>query len=348
MRDVSDRSGAEQDEHSSRASVFGVSEAGSSVATAMTTTTADRHGSSVAVFSPHPILNIEIERRGDGEDDLHLHPGGQGVWVARMAAEMGAHATVCGFCGGETGTVLRPLLDALAAEMRLVETAASSGSCVIDRRSGERDLIAHAWSEPPTRHELDDLFSITCAAGLDSEALVVCGPVPSESIALETYGNLVSNVSAGGTKVIVDLSPPRLDSALEGKPDIVKLSHWQLAEFAAGDVTEPARLRRAAEQVLERGAGAVLVTRGGDPALVLRNGQAWELVPPHFEGGAQEGSGDSMVGALAATIARGFAWEDALRWGAAAGAANFLRHGLGSGSHDVVADLVERVELRPI
>jgi 1-phosphofructokinase len=229
--------------------------------------------------------------------------------------------------------------------MRLVETAAASGSCVIDRRSGEPDLIAHAWSDPPTRHEIDDLFSFTCAAALESEVLVVCGPVPSDAIALETYRNLVADARAGGTRVIVDLSPPRLESALEGGPDVVKLSHWQLAEFAAGDVTEPARLRQAAEQVLRRGAKAVLVTRGGDPALVVRGTEAWELVPPHFEGGAAEGSGDSMVGALAATLARGVDWEEALRWGAAAGAANFLRHGLGSGSRDVVTDLVERVEL---
>ena len=53
-----------------------------------------------------------------------------------------------------------------------------------------------------------------------------------------------------------------------------------------------------------------------------------------------------MVGALAATLARGMRIEDALRWGAAAGATNFLRHGLGTGSRDVVADLLPRVELR--
>jgi 1-phosphofructokinase len=302
----------------------------------------------VAVFSPHPILGITIERRGPDEDDVHIHAGGQGVWVARMAGEMGAHPVLCGFRGGETGTLLEPLLDALPGQRRLVETATASGTWVIDRRSGEREMIAHAWSDPPSRHETDDLFSITCAAALDSEVLVVCGPLPSDALALEIYGNLVADVSANGTTVIVDLSPPRLDSALEGSPDIVKLSHWQLAEFANGDVTDPARLRQAAEQVLERGAKAVLVTRGGDPALVLRGDEAWELAPPRFEGGAAEGSGDSMVGALAATLARGLDWENALRWGAAAGAANFLRHGLGSGSRDVVADLLERVELRPV
>jgi 1-phosphofructokinase len=219
---------------------------------------------------------------------------------------------------------------------------------VIDRRSGERDMIAHAWSDPPSRHETDDLFSITCAAALDSEVLVVCGPVPADSIALDVYENLVKDVTANGTKVIVDLSPPRLNSALEGGPDVVKLSHWQLAEFANDDVTDPKDLRAAAERVLEQGARSVVVTRGGDSALVLRQGEAWELVPPRFDRGASEGSGDSMVGALAATIARGFDWEDTWRWAAAAGATNFLRHGLGSGSRDVVSDLVDKVEFRQI
>jgi 1-phosphofructokinase len=302
----------------------------------------------VTVFGPHPLLSITIERLGTGEDDIHLHAGGQGVWVARMAGQMGADPVLCSFCGGETGRLLRPLLETLPGEVRCVETASTSGCYVIDRRSGERQIVAQRWSEPPSRHETDDLFSLTCAAALGSDVLVVCGPVPQDAFPLELYRNLVADVRAGGTKVIVDLSSPRLDSALEGEPDIVKLDAWQLAEFVSGPVSEPEQLRAAAEAVLSRGARSVLVTRGGEPALVLRNGSAWELAPPSFDGGAPEGSGDSMVGALAAAIARGLDWEQALRLGAAAGAANFLRHGLGTGSRSVVDELVERVELRPL
>ena len=98
--------------------------------------------------------------------------------------------------------------------------------------------------------------------------------------------------------------------------------------------------------MLERGAEAVLVTHGGDPALVLRGDEAWELSPPQFEGGAGEGSGDAMVGALSAGFANGLEWEETLRLGAAAGATNVLRHGLGTGSGDVVAHLMDRVGLR--
>jgi fructose-1-phosphate kinase PfkB-like protein len=55
-----------------------------------------------------------------------------------------------------------------------------------------------------------------------------------------------------------------------------------------------------------------------------------------------------MTGALAAALAAGIEWERALVLGAAAGTANFLRHGLGSGARAVVEQLAERVELRPV
>jgi 1-phosphofructokinase len=145
----------------------------------------------VTVFGPHPILDITIERRGTDEDDVHLHPGGQGVWVARMAGQMGAHPILCGFCGGETGKLLAPLLEELPGERRLIETSAAAGSWVIDRRSGKREMIAHAWSDPPTRHEIDDLFSVTIASALSSGVLVVCGPVPSNALPDEVYARLV-------------------------------------------------------------------------------------------------------------------------------------------------------------
>ena len=300
----------------------------------------------MTVFGPHPLLSITIERRGESDDDIHIHAGGQGVWVARMAGELGADPVLCAFCGGETGELLVPLLEALDGELRCVHTAAASGCYVVDRRSGKRELIAHAWSDPPSRHEIDDLFSATCAAALESAVLVVCGALPQDALPLELYGKLVTNARAHGTNVVVDLGAPRLQAALEGKPDLVKVDEWQLAEFMSGPVSEPEQLRAGAERILALGARSVVVTRGGEPALFLDDGCAWELVPPRFEGGASEGSGDSMVGGLAAARALGLEWHEALRVGAAAGATNFLRHGLGSGHRETVERLVWRVELR--
>jgi 1-phosphofructokinase len=107
-------------------------------------------------------------------------------------------------------------------------------------------------------------------------------------------------------------------------------------------------MRAAVQKLIDAGAGAVIITRAEEPAMVVRGDEAWELVPPRFERGSREGCGDSMMGALAACTAAGLEWEETLRMSAAAGAANFLRAGLGSGSRSVVEDLARKVELRPL
>ena len=306
----------------------------------------------MAIFGPHPLLTVTVEALDVGDhtlgpnEDIHLHAGGQGVWVARMSGVMGAEPVLCGFIGGETGTVLRPLLDALPGTLQLVRTAGDSGCYVMDRREGERRLVSQSLSPPPSRHELDDLFSGACATALASKALVICNPLPGEALPLAMYSNLVSDVRGNGTPVLVDLSTPRLDEALAGGPDLVKINDWELAEFVCGPVSEPSQMRAAAERVRERGAGSVVVTRGEKPFLALHGDVAYEVTPPSFERGSREGCGDSMMGAFAAGLASDMEWIDALVQGAAAGAANFLRHGLGTGSRSVIDNLTSRVQVR--
>jgi 1-phosphofructokinase len=298
----------------------------------------------VAIFAPHPLLTVAIESRGE-QDDVHTHVGGQGIWVARMAGELGAWPIVCSFAGGETGALIEHLLAELPGELRLTRTAGASGSYVVDRRGGERRLVAHQVAPPPSRHELDDLFSATTAAALEAEVLVVCNPYPGDLLPLEVFANLVSDARGNGTRVLVDLSTPRLDHALEGAPDLVKINDWELAEYVYGPVSERGEMRAAAQRLRDAGADTVVITRAGDPAFVLDGDRELELVPPKFDRGAREGCGDSMMGGIAAGLAQGMEMPDALVLGAAAGAANFLRHGLGTGSADVVRDLVRSVHL---
>ncbi len=305
----------------------------------------------ITIFGPNPLLTVAIEGRpghpAEG-DDIHLHAGGQGVWVGRSAATLGAEPVLCGFVGSETGAVLRPLLDSLPGEKHLVHTESPSGCYVIDRRDGERRLISQSWSAPPSRHEIDDLFSTTCGAALTGDALVVCNPFPGDALPLEIYGNLVADVRGNSVPVYLDLSTPRLDSALDGRPTLVKLNDWELAEYMAAPVDTPARLRAGAELLRQRGAETVVVTRGAEPALVLDGDRALELSPPRLERGYREGCGDAMMGATAALLARGESLDRALVVGAAAGAATFLRHGLATGTAEVIEELAGRVTLREL
>jgi 1-phosphofructokinase len=303
----------------------------------------------VAIFAPHPLLTVTIEPEGAERHGIHFHAGGQGVWVARAAAALGASPVLCGLIGGESGGLLAPLIERMlgAEQMRLVRTETASGCYVTDRRSGERELVAMSVSNPPSRHELDELFSLACAEAIACGWLIVTNPMPGGSLPLEIYGDLIADVKGNGCRTLVDLSSPRLDSALRGEPDLVKLNDWELAAFVRGPVDTDARLLAAAGRIQEDGAATVIVTRGEQPALALHEGVAWQLTPPRLKNGFREGCGDAMMGAIAAAFAAGEDIERALAIGAGAGAANFLRHGLLGSSREVVERLAEAVTLAP-
>ena len=300
----------------------------------------------MTVFGPDPLLTIVVERSGAGADEVHLHAGGQGVWVSRMAGELGARPILCGLAGGETGDVLSGLLADLPGGRVLVRTAGSSGCYVMDRRAYDRSVVALAVRPPPTRHELDDLVACTAGAALESDLLAVCNPFPADGLPLWVYERIVTDVRANGTPVMVDLSSPRLDHALRGQPDLVKLNDWELAGYLNASV-EGSALRAGAEALQAAGAGSVLVTRGPEPALLLAGREAWWITAPRFDSGAREGCGDAMAGAIAAAWSAGAPLLDAVRLGAAAGAANFLRHGLGTGDRETVESLLPRVTVEP-
>jgi 1-phosphofructokinase len=38
---------------------------------------------SVMIFAPAPLVTVAVEQPAD-EVELHVHPGGQGIWQARM------------------------------------------------------------------------------------------------------------------------------------------------------------------------------------------------------------------------------------------------------------------------
>jgi len=55
-----------------------------------------------------------------------------------------------------------------------------------------------------------------------------------------------------------------------------------------------------------------------------------------------------MLGAIAAKWSTDASFERSLLAGAAAGAANFLRHGIGGASRALIEELTERVALKPV
>ena len=105
-------------------------------------------------------------RRHRATDDveLHIHPGGQGVWQARLITALDVSVTLCACAGGEIGRVLERLI-ADEGGLRVVRGDTATGWYVHDRRNGERVEIAEHPGQPLTRHDIDELYGMALAEG---------------------------------------------------------------------------------------------------------------------------------------------------------------------------------------
>lgn len=307
----------------------------------------DTGAARVAVLAPSPILTVTLEHNA-GEPELHLHPGGQGFWVARMLRSLGVAVAFCAPLGGELGPVLRALLEAEGLELRVVESAGSNGAYIRDRRPDGSVTIADTPSPALTRHEADALYATIVSAALTAPVSILTGPRSEHVIDADFYRRLAGDLRRNGRSVVADLSGGALAAALAGGVDVLHLSARELREHVGGSLSDVSAILAAMEQVRDQGARHVIVSRGPEPSLVLLENRFLELSGPVFESLEERGAGDSMLAAVAASLSRGHPLEEALRMGTAAGALNVVRRGLGSGSRTDIESLAREVALRPV
>ena len=298
----------------------------------------------LAVFAPSPLVTVTVEK-GDGDPEIHFHAGGQGVWVARLAGALGARVTLATPLGGESGRVLSAVLDAPGVAVHAVPIAGANGAYVHDRRSGRRRVVIEVPAPRLRRHEVDDLYGVALADALAARTCCLTGPQHLGVLDSDVYRRLAGDLRRNGVTVIADLTGPALDATLRAGVDVLKLSADELVAsgWAAGHDT--AAIARSLAELRRAGADTVIASRGRDGALVLAGDRLLELEGLSLTAADPQGSGDSMVAALAVSLAEGRELEEALKLGAAAGALNATRHGLGTGTRAEIEQIAHAIRL---
>lgn len=302
----------------------------------------------ICVFSPGLRLTVTIEI-GPSGDEIHLHPGGQGYWVARSIERLGEPVVLCATVGGEVGDVLAALLRSRTGlELIAIHQDAPSPVTMYDRRSGTPTLIARTEPSPIRRHAVDKLYSLTMAHAIGRGCCVLAGNIDTGMIPSSYYGRLCADLATVGVPVIADLHGPELDEILDSSASVqlVKVSDEDLRDDGAIGDNMDHGLAVAVSDLANRAPRDLVVTRGPERPAVARTGSRWYTIsPPELEAVDWRGSGDAMTGALAVAHLRGLTGPTMLRFGAAAGAASVTRRGLASLDSELVDALRSRVRV---
>ncbi len=266
----------------------------------------------------------KIRTTGDRYD-----PGGGGINVARVIAELGGAALPVYLAGGATGDVLDELLAERGLPGRRVPIAGHTriSLAVLERATGQEYRFV---PEGPEITPGEWLACLETIEALDFDWLVVSGSRPP-GLSDDCFVTLTRRAADKGAKVVLDSSGPALAATLAaGGLALIKPSLGEFRNLTGLALEDPGEVAEAAREIVESGRAAVVAVTLGHEGAVLASREA-NLIrrPPPVAVKSATGAGDSFVGAMTLALAEGRPVGHAFLFGMAAGSATVMHPGTG-------------------
>ncbi|WP_402844153.1 1-phosphofructokinase family hexose kinase [Microbacterium sp. GXS0129] len=288
----------------------------------------------IVTLTLNPALDQTIRltdalRPGDVQraDDQRTDAAGKGVNVARAISAAGAASIAVlpladddpyGPLLRATGLVIRAVPVSARVRTNLTLTAPNGETTKINLPGGALDDA-----------ELDAIIAVVVAAARGAEWLVLAGSVPP-GVPADVYARIASTVRAAlspAPRIAVDAAGRPLAAAVNapasGRPDLIKPNEDELAELVgASALPDVSDVAAAASELVRGGIANVLVTLGGDGAILADADGVLATPAPRIQVSSTVGAGDSaLAGYLLADIAgagREERLRQAIRYGSAA------------------------------
>lgn len=278
-----------------------------------------------------------------------MHPGGGGINVARVLARLGADVLALYPAGGVAGGQLRALLRAegVPDEVLPITGETRESFSVHEEASGlDYRFVLPGPTLAPAEWQAcaDRACSVRPAAGW----LVASGSLPP-GVPEDFYARLATRLRDAGVKLVLDTSGAPLELALQAGVHLVKPSLRELKEFTGASLDGlEQRLSACRALVQDRRAAIVALSLGAEGAVVVSGTGAWHAPALPVQVLSTIGAGDSFVGGLVFSLARGDDLPGALRHAMAASAAALLSGGTALCQPADVARLLPQVQVRAL
>ena len=268
-------------------------------------------------------LKTGITNRTTSEE---YYIGGKGINVSCVLAELGIKSTALGFVAGFTGEAIEKGLKNPKITADFISLKSGISRINIKIKAGEETEI-NCQGPHIDDEELLNLFD-----KIDNiqsgDTLILAGNIPT-TLPDDVYVRIIERLRGKNVQLVIDATKKLLVNSLKYKPFLIKPNRQELSEIFNTTVKTESDAVKYAQELQKMGARNVLVSLGGDGALLVD-----EYGKLHKEGVVKGkvlntvGSGDSMVAGFVAGWIEKEDYAYALRLGSACGNATAFLNGL--------------------
>lgn len=249
-----------------------------------------------------------------------IYPGGKGINVALVLGNLHIPARMLGFMAGFTGQEIERLCEKNGGDCDFIRL--DSGYSRINMKvSAKEETAVNGMGPAVPKDKLKQLMKQIEALD-EGDTLVLAGSIPS-TLPGDMYEQILKRMEFRHIRTVVDATGDLLRNVIAYRPFLIKPNQDELGELFSVVLHRDEEIIMCAKRLQTMGARNVLVSLGGDGALLLgEDGKTYRRPSPKGRMVNSVGAGDSMVaGFLAGFEASGGSLEEALKWGIAAGSA---------------------------
>ena len=274
------------------------------------------------------VLNVrqfEAGRINRSENEATFF-GGKGINVSLVLRELGMESVALGFVSGFTGKAIEQGIDEMGVKTDFVHAKTGFTRINVKIRSGQETDVNGNGPEIDGE-EVEQLFGKLDKL-TDGDTLVLAGSIP-KSLSSDIYERVLSKLQGRRIRFVVDASKSLLVNSLKYSPFLIKPNTDELGEIFAVKINGRKDAVLYAHKLQQMGAKNVLVSMGGEGAVLLDEHGA-EHFAPAIKGKVVNtvGAGDSMVAGFVAGYLKTDDYDYALKLGTAAGSATAFSVGL--------------------
>lgn len=265
----------------------------------------------------------------------HESAGGRGINASRVIHSFGGKTLAILPSGGETGSRFEQLVRAYGfpVEISPVRNEIRTNLTITDKQG----LTVKLNEAGPVidKHELEGLEKATLRQMESATWLMLCGSVPPGTPS-DFYARLIEAARKKKVRTLLDTDGDALQAGIEAKPSAVHANQQEAERVLNKALLTRAHFFDAARKLRAMGA----VGAAGRSLI--------EALPPRVDAVSPIGAGDALAAAFTWAMDNGSSFDDAVRWGVAAGTASARLPGLNLASLQETGEAYKLVEMRVV